>query len=281
MIVSKPVVPAPPAEAAYPVDKLNLFPRLTRASYQDLYGVQPPPWDPARRTKCWFDTSVLDNFKGDPDHEIALYEVFDPESPTGTRPMAITIREAISVNLAGAYIYPAYTVAPTKALQFAPDSIVGKPVNAELLCLRADAIALATEIGAAPGDVLEIFPGGLFTVDWTGEPRRSWAIYWKGEPHHAAALLRQKYAKGVGAPGSWDLQGTMPLWVPARVETGEQDSRLEVPVPMRRLFEYEKLAKNLFSGWLVQRKDLTPPSTDDLLMRIEQRIAAIATHLGV
>ena len=281
MIVSKPVVPAPPSEAAYSVDKLNLFPRLTRASYQDLYGLQPSAWDPSRRAKCWFDTSVIENFKGDPDNEIALYEVFDPESATGTRPMAITIREAASVNLPGAYIYPAWTVAPTTARQFAPDSSAGKPVNADLLCLRAEAVALASEIGAAPSDVLEIFPGGLFTVDWTGEPRRSWAIYWKGEPHHASALLRQKYANGVGAPGAWDLQGITPIWVPARIETGEQDTRSEVPVPMRRLFENEKLTKNLFSGWLVQRRDLTPPSSDEILARIDRRIAAIAGHLGV
>lgn len=280
MIASNPVVPAPPAEATYPVEKLNLFPRLTRATYRELYGVEPPAWDKARKIKRWFDTSVLDGFTGDMDNEVVAYDVFEPISPTGTHRLVLTVREAGTPNLPGAVPYPKYVAAPTPAVVITPITGARTPVNPEYLTLREEADALARELGVEPEAVSESALSG-FTIAWNGEQRRSWVIEIRGGRHQASLLLRRKYEHGVGAPGRWDLSAEQPVWVAEQQDTGERDLRPEVPVPMRRLLDFEQVERNLFSGWMVKRKDLAPPSQEELLQRIDQRIGAIAKFLGV
>lgn len=281
MIACKPVVPVPPFEAAYPVEKLNLFPRLTRATYLDLYGVEPPAWDTTRKIKRWFDTSVLEGFSGDIDNEVVAYDVFEPSSATGTRRLVLTLREASTPNLPGAVSYPKYVIAPTPAVVITPITGERTPVNPSYLSLREEAEALARELGVESAAVRESALTG-FTTAWNGEQRRPWVVEFRGTPHQVSLLLQRKYAHGVGAPGRWDLSGEQPVWAPEQQDTGERDLRPEVPIPMRRLLEFEQLDKpSPFSGWMVQRKDLTPPSPDELLQRIDRRVIAIAQFLGV
>lgn len=280
MIASKPVVPTTPAEATYPVEKLNLFPRLTRATYRELYSVEPPAWDKTRKIKRWFDTSVLEGFTGDIDNEVVAYDVFEPSSTTGTRRLVLTVREASTPNLPGAVSYPKYVVAPTPAVVITPITGERTPVNPEYLSLREEAELLARELGVGPAAIRETTLTG-FTTAWNGEQRRSWVIEFRGDMHQASMLLRRKYEFGVGAPGRWNLSGQQPVWVPEQQDTGERELRPEVPIPMRRLTEVEQLTQNPFSGWVVKRKDLAPPSQDELLQRIDRRIAAVAAFLGV
>jgi len=58
--VSMPVVPPQPAgQVTYPVSKLYLFHEYdSAAQYAAAFAVQPPAFDPTRRQKTWFDSTV-------------------------------------------------------------------------------------------------------------------------------------------------------------------------------------------------------------------------------
>lgn len=279
MIASKPVVPEPPATEIYPVSKLELFPRHTRATYQESFGSQAPAWDPARRIKRWFDTSVLEGFTGDPAHEVAVYDVLDPAAPGGTRRMVLTLAEAAAPNLPGKVVYPKHVVRPTEAVLLATG--IEQSVAPESLSEYAEAVALASELGLDLNAVSESVLSGEFTIRWGKETRRHWVIEYRGSQVVAAALLRQKYQNGVGAPGHWDLTPNTPWWVPANPPAGETDLRPEVAMPVRKLLPDEKLVQGFGGQWMVQRGSKKAPGEADLLERIASRVEAIAKYLGV
>lgn len=281
MIVSKPVVPEQPGVALYPPDKLELFPRLTRATYQEQYGTAPAAWDKSRRIKRWFDTSVLENFSGDPENEVVAYDVFDAKSETGTRRMVLTVAEASTPNLPGKMVYPKYVVAPTPALIVTPVTGETQGLNSNTICAYREAVALAAELGLGPDAVRESALGGLFRVEWNGEERRAWVIAWRGENLQVSLLLKLKYANGVGAPGRWNLDATSPTWMSEAQETGEQDTRPEVPIPVRKLLPGEKVASGFGGLMMIQREDLSESPEDEMLKRIDMRVEAIAKYLGV
>jgi len=93
--------------------------------------------------------------------------------------------------------------------------------------------------------------------------------------------LKLKYVNGVGAPGAWDLAPRSPMWVPEYPDTGEQDTRPEVPMPVRRLLPGERIVTGFAGLVMVQREDLAEPSKDEILKRIDERVGLIAKYLGV
>jgi hypothetical protein len=281
MIVSEPKVPAAPERASYPVTELQLFARLTRASYYEKYGRQAPAWDKNRRIKRWFDTSVLEGLDTDPAEVMVSYEVFDAGAGR-VRKMQISALEASTPNLPGQFAYPKFTVAPTMAVMRSSYDGSEAPLNPSYLCERSEAVQMARELGVEESAVRETEFGGPWRVVWNGESRRLWTVAWRGERLQASALLAQKHAAGIGAPGHWETNGAEPVWI-AEVagETGEMDPRPEMLIPVRRLGKNEKLQQGFGGIWTVVREDLRPLTVEEMLQRIDHRTAKLAEHLQV
>jgi hypothetical protein len=96
-LISEPVVRPQPDAASYALSELALFPEFTRASYRATFGIDAPPFNPARPVKTWFDstadTSQYDN--------VAVYRVLgsDAAGQPALRQLVIPAAEAAAVNL--------------------------------------------------------------------------------------------------------------------------------------------------------------------------------------
>ena len=55
---SLPVVQPQPEREIYGLTDVRLFKEFTRSEYKAEYGVEAPEFDPTRRPKTWFDSSV-------------------------------------------------------------------------------------------------------------------------------------------------------------------------------------------------------------------------------
>jgi hypothetical protein len=242
-----------PEEAYYPVDRLNLFDRHDRRSWEKAFGLQAPPWDSRRAPKRWADTSALAGVE-DPDQAIVAYEYFDLNSRTFQK-LELTARQASLPNLPGKYDYPRFENPPTPAVMIYPNG-TEEPLSPYMLCHRSEADALARELGASQVVDNGGFNEGPFQIDWRGELRRMWLIRLGQDLHSAALLLQTKYRDGVGAPGEWlILDSGQPTWISHAGETGERDARPEVPIPCRRLFPEEALYLGHPMKVIVYRKD--------------------------
>ena len=112
-------IPPRPSGSLYSIETLRLFPRITRRVFQEMFGVQAPPFDPTRRwVKYWWDTSVANM----PDRAVYTFDYVDR---SGALPvystMTISAAEAARPNMPGRYAYPSYTIAPTRAFVQRPD----------------------------------------------------------------------------------------------------------------------------------------------------------------
>jgi len=165
--LSRPVVPPQPDQAQYGVGELALFKAYTRESFRSVFGVQAPSFDPTRKTKTWFDTSVD---QSDPE-SLVVYKV-GAQDKTGTwilRQVGMPAREAATVNLPGDIDYPAYVVVPTRATRG------GTGINPDYLSLQSDAQAIASAVGAE--GIVDEGITTVFSAEYPAdEPRRMWAI---------------------------------------------------------------------------------------------------------
>lgn len=222
-----------PEEDYYPVDRLHLFEKHDRESWERAFGEQAPKWDPSRPEKRWADTSVLAGVS-DPVNSFVDYTHFNMATRK-FESLRLTVREAATPNLSGSFVYPKHMISPTSAVMVNPDGIE-EPLNPKFLCYKSEAEALAGELGVNVVAESGAFSDGPYTIDWRNENRRMWLIKIGGDYHGAALLLAAKHKYGVGAPGSWQLlDGGQPVWIKGSEPTGEQDSRPEVPVPCREL----------------------------------------------
>lgn len=252
--ISNPKKLTPPDEPFYPMDRLWLFERYNRLSWEQSFGEQAPPWDSQRRIKRWADTSVLDGV-GDPETTYAEYDYFDLSSRSFKK-MRLSVREASLPNLPGQYVHPAYIIQPTPAVMNNPDG--GQDgVNPKFLCYRAEAEEVGKELGASAIMQNTSFDEGLFSIDWRGEQRRMWLIRFEFDLHSAAALVQAKWKNGIGAPGEWKtLDSGQPVWISHQEKTGDRDPRPEVPVPCRRLADNEALYLGHPMKVVVYRRDI-------------------------
>ena len=251
---SNPVIPDVPNEPYYGIERLWLFARHNRQTWEEQYGQQAPPWDKERRIKRWADTSVLAGI-ADPANTYVSYDVFDAADKKFKR-LTLTVQEAATPNLPGEYVLPKWTPAATPAVVTGPGG--EQPLNPEIICLKEEAEALAEELGV--GTVVESnsFTMGPFRIEWRGEKRRLWNIKIGANLHSAARLLRWKHGLGIGAPGHWVISNDQPVWTPHRAETQEWDPRPEVPVPCRPLTEREALYVDPFQT-VIYRTDKESP----------------------
>jgi hypothetical protein len=225
----------------YPLAALQLVKTYTRASYEEEFGIQAPPFDAARRPQAWFDSTA----SGRPDEPYVI-NYYGP----GQRLMmkeTITVRAAGAPNLPGEYRWEQWTVAPTAA------TYAGGTVNPLHLCGEPEAWSLRSDIFHDTGDFLDISeaPGFTYPAD---EPRRCWQI----GTLRAGLLLNVRNAQGVDRPGQWRKEADGYTWVPAVLQTDSEQPW--VPVPMRKLDNDEQLVATL-TGWVVERPDLAPPES--------------------
>jgi hypothetical protein len=165
--------------------------------------------------------------------------------------MVLPVEEAASVNLPGSIRYPAYSVMPTEATRG------GSIINPNYLSLESEARALMTELGA--DGLVDEGDSARFPIIYPeNEPRRSWALLIQSRPVNAGLLLFARNQRGIGSPGSWDLSGADPVWVPAAAApTGENDARPQIDMPCRDLASNERLEAGLMGLPQVRRLDMT------------------------
>jgi hypothetical protein len=275
---SQPVIPPQPNLIAYGVQDLALFKTYTRDRYRAAFGVEAPLWNPARLRKTWFDSTV-DTSSSD---NVAVYKIAaqDPIIGWTMKQMVIPAQEAATVNLPGAIVYPAYNVAPTDATRG------GSQINPNYLSLESEARALMAIVGGT--DLVQDGNTAVFPVVYPAdEPRRMWAIIYKGRPVNVGNLLLNINSKGVGAPGKWDSSSSEPVWVPASdPPTGLDDTRPPREMPVRDLLPNEKFQMGLM-GVSIIRTDLAQQQaqqdgqfTPDDRATLQQ-IYQIVSRLGV
>jgi hypothetical protein len=234
-----------PNEPYYPVERLYLFDRYTRATWRQTFGEQAPPWNKERRIKRWADSTA----KG-----ITRYTYFD-WARKSFKQMELSEEEAKTPNLPGAFEYPKWIVAPTPAVVVGPGALDPQPLNPQLLSSIQDALDLAKELGGTVQ--LPAMWSGPFHVDWRGETRRNYNVVVGDNAYNVGLLLMHKYSQGVGAPGRWEMARTGPVWVSeVPQDVGEQDIRPEIPIPCRPLDDRLEALKITPFGALVYRKDI-------------------------
>jgi hypothetical protein len=245
--VSQPVIPAQPNAEFYSIQDLALFKSYSRESYRAAYGLEAPAYDPARRPKSWFDSTVDVSA---PDN-VAIYRIATQDSNGNgiLRQIVMPAQEAAAVNLPGAVIYPPYIVTPTRATRG------GSTLNAIYLSVESDAQAIMKELG---GDSLQQEVLASFPADYPAEElRRPWYFLFRGQAVNVGALLLGRNAQGVGAPGHWDVSAPEPVWVPdPPAPTGADDTRAPREMPLRDLLPNEQLYTGLMGIPGVVRIDL-------------------------
>jgi hypothetical protein len=244
--VSQPVTPTQPDLECYGIQDLALFVSYTRDSYLAAFGVQAPAWDPSLATKTWFDTTVDTSNPAN----TATYNIVALSSSGvwGLTPLTMPASEAATVNLTGSVTYPAYVVAPTDATSG------GAVINPAYLSLEADAQSLMNSLGGS--NLTEETGNAAFPIVYPAdEARRIWDFYVNGVLCNAGQLIAQMNANGVGAPGSWQIAATGPVWVSNPAPTGLDSTSPAEPMPVRNLLPNEVLQAGLM-GVSVIRTDL-------------------------
>lgn len=273
-----------PNQPQYPITALTLFPCYgNRAAYLQATGRQPPPFDPSQPIKGWADTAG------------GTYLYFDngAASANYVGQMTLTAAQAASINLPGAYTYPAYNAGPTDAVAVGPYGPIGN-VQPNRVCAQADAQAIANEVaalfhGQTPAVAQE--NNGVYHIAYMLDPRREWYVQFGNQAFLAEQLIEQKTAHGIGSPGHWTLASSVPVWIyDAPVIVAPPDAAT-VPVPIRALLPNERIVHlpgSLFSQqgtWVVERSDLAqapqPESNDQQFAEIKGLLARIAAKLGV
>ena len=248
--ISQPVTPAQPEREYYGLQELALFRSYTRETYRAAFGVEAPPFDPSRVAKAWFD-STADISRPE---NVAIYKMPSRDSSGNwvVRQLVIPAGEAATVNLPGALKYPTYVIAPTSASRVGPGHVLDPaPVNPNYLSLASQAQQISTEIGGT-GMVEETLAN--YAIEYPhDEPRRLWDVVFKGYGVNVGLLLVNRNAKGVGAPGHWNLTGQEPVWVadpPA--PTGLDDTRSPREMPIRDLLPNENFQVGLMGVGVIR-----------------------------
>lgn len=286
MPVSLPTPRPQPDASSYPLTELNLFDRLTRATYKEKYGEQAPVWNKDRRIQRWFDSSAASL---PPDEPYIIEYYAQVGGVTMRRRAAITNAEASTPNLPGQFDYPKYVPAASGAYTEILDSL-GKPTGERQympnddLSHFLDAVVIAQELASVPGvdsvsEPFETILAGPYAYRFDAtEKRRFWNLKINGDNTVSVGrLLKLKYSSGVGAPGHWICSNNYVQWVSdIPTDVGERDLRPEVPIPQRTLRANERIIEGSpFSGPLVERTDKSETIAKDDAAAMPGRVAEI------
>lgn len=293
---SNPKVPTLPTDAAYSPSELFLFPRHNRLTWEQAFGEQARVWGKERRIQRWADTSIRVPEDEDPATFMVEYSYFDRVSRT-YKTFKLSAADAMTPNLPGVFVYPKYVAEPTSAILVSPEG--STPLSTRIICSKEDATLLASELN---GFIIESLAGtgGPFVIDWKDETRRRWLIVFPNITVNAAALLANRHAQGVDAPGEWTWVTVGPYkeprWLSYQQLTGDHDPRPEIPIPCRLLFDEEAIWVGFGGTTMIYRKDMESPYNPapqagggggltagqaDQLSKIRKDVAAIAERLGI
>lgn len=286
--VSTPVIPAQPPESLYSVDYLNLFQLYNRASYAAKFGQHAPVFNPSRRQKGWFDTSLSGS-----DSDVVSYRVVNSSGgQVRLDTVVMSVGEARAINLAGAEAFPP-PADPAPSGVFIVDAIFNSrnPVDSAMLSTAAEAQLIGEMLGQANPPVLAPLGGPSVYYDYiSGETRRVWEIVLtrgNSTVHlNVGHLLKQMNQFGAGAPGHWfwsSPDAQLPIWL-HDIDPGQlanNDPRPPWPVPVRDLLPNESWYPTPF-GIKIQRSDLqssTPAPNSAQLQRIEDMLTKITSAM--
>lgn len=304
--VSLPKAPVQPNKSTYGFTELQTLQNFTADSYRATFGIDPPPFDSAKDIKPWFDSSVATQKPSN----IVTYQVPGRDIDTGKYgllQLALTAKEASTVNIPGARLYPPYIVQPANATRTGPGRLTPQPLNPDYLSNLAQAQMILADFNAAINkDNLNLgtagyrtepdLGGGFGTSYPIGEIRRMWEVGVIGKiPEgdsvtrwiNVGFLLKDKYSNGVGAPGHWDMSQETPKWITEYdPRTNANDTNHPTTAtPVRDLLPNEEIQETL-TGAVIIRTDLAPSTivagdpeaNDNETLRL---VRVIAKMLGV
>lgn len=263
--ISQPTIQPIPQQELYALDVLNLFPRYTRASFQQKHNIQAPPYSQEPRIKRWYDSTV---WAKDPEG-LYVYKAFvgDAKGSLIQKEFFMTNREAGSLNLPGLYSYPQFNPPPLKARIVWLDTFLPAPTP-DGYCLESEVQALCQKISKDINmEVIyrrdDLPTSGPGAIRWDPEElRRSYSIQVEDHPEwfNAGLLIRSSSQLGVGYPGTWAFDGALG-WTPdyvARI-SGDFDQRPEWPMPQRDLQPEERFVASAVGGFLVGNASFSKP----------------------
>lgn len=272
-----------------------------RAAYEAATGKKAPAWDKSQRIKRWVDEAAATLPPDDP-YIIRYWDTHPVKTAANpTPPLAmyrtqiITNAQAAVPNFPGQFSYSTYTPAPSGLRVLIHDEagavVQVQPVPADTLAFHSDAQALIDELRAAGvqgvSDTIQeqgVAPP-MVTYDRDPNETRSILNIFVSGPAGIQTLnvgrtIAAKFANGYElvpddanpgkfivkpAPGHWAQQGGAVQWASdLPTDTGEWDTRPELPVPARNLLVNEQLATGgmMSPDPLIRRTDVFDPVTE-------------------
>ena len=297
MLTSLPIEQPQPNQEFYGVDVLNLFQTYTRAQFEAAGGPLIP-FDPTRPEQDWWDDTYA---AITPTQSVRYNAVVSGSGGTAAiGSFTQTAAQMATPNFKGLPNYPQWTAAPTAAVYNHAAPSTTSPVDPKDLSTAAQAQALLAELG---GSSIVDMGANSVTVPNVGQivfpvtyppsdPRRLFAVVLSsGKLFIVGQALAEKYAAGMGAPGSWVADATQASglsWQAAAVPDGSASTAAALPVPCRALLANETLVTSLvgglgFQATQIQRTDLIPAATpasgaggtDPVLLDVQVKVTAL------
>jgi hypothetical protein len=296
MLTSLPIVQPQPNQEFYGLDVLNLFATYTRAQYEAAGGPLIP-FDPTRPEQDWWDDTYA---AITPAQSVTYNAVVSGSGGTAAiGSFTQTAAQMATPNFKGLPNYPQWVPAATLAVYNHAAPSTTSPVDPKDLSTAAQAQALLAELGGT--SIVDIGANSVtlpnigqivFPVTYpAADPRRLFAVVLSsGKLFEVGQALSEKYAAGMGAPGSWvtDAAQTSGLsWQATAVPDGSASTAAALPVPCRQLLANEKLMTVLVGGLgfqttEIQRTDLIPAAapasgtgTDPVLLDVQTKVTAL------
>jgi len=296
MLTSLPIVQPQPNQEFYAVELLNLFQTYTRAQFEAAGGPLIP-FDPTRPEQDWWD----DTYAATAPTQSVSYNalVAGAGGTTAIGSFTQTAAQMATPNFKGLPNYPPWAPAPTAAVYNHSAPATASPVDPKDLSTAAQAQAMLTELGGTSivdtGATSVIVPNVgqiVFPVTYpSGDPRRLFAVVLSnGKLFNVGQALAEKYADGIGAPGSWVVDATQTSglsWQAIAVPDGSASTAAALPVPCRALLANEQLVTSPvglgFQATQIQRTDLIPAAapvagasaTDPVLLDVQTKVTAL------
>jgi len=297
MLISLPVEQPQPDQEFYGTDVLNLFETYTRAQFETAGGPLIP-FDPARPEQDWWD----DTYAAVAPTQIVRYNavVWGAGGTATIGSFTQTAAQMATPNFKGLPHYPKWIAAATRAVYNHAAPSTTSPVDPKDLSTAQQAQALLAELGGS--SIVDIGANSVtlpnigqivFPVTYApDDPRRLFAVVLSsGKFFNVGQALAQKYAGGMGAPGSWvadaaQISGLS--WRATAAPDGSASTAAALAAPCRPLLANERLITSLVGGLgfqttQIQRTDLIPAAapaagggaSDAVLLDIQVKVTAL------
>jgi hypothetical protein len=297
MLTSLPNEQSQPNQEFYGLDVLNLFDTYTRAQFEAAGGPLIP-FDPTRAEQDWWD----DTYAAVAPTQSVRYNavVWGSGGTAAIGSFTQTAAQMATPNFKGLPNYSKWIPAPTRAVYNHAAPSTTSPVDPKDLSTAEQAQALLAELGGtsivdtgANSVTLPNIGQIIFPVTYPPEDsRRLFAVVISsGKFFNVGQALAEKYAAGMGAPGSWISDATQISglrWQATALPDGSASTAPALPPPCRALLANERLMTSLIGGLgfqttQIQRTDLISTSTaaageggtDPVLLDVQAKVTAL------